>query len=629
MDTDGSSISQSNRRLHGSGMLLYLLPLFELILGAFFLGMLVSHIQQSDLEEQRHNTDVSCMTYTDRIMADLKSGMAITDSLEQIVISEDGRCDKFYKVAKNLTNPSIESIQLAPAGFVSYIYPEASSDLSRIDQLDEEAQGEYARYAKNNDITSLQGPYDLKDGSQGIVARNPIFLERHGRRIFWGFAIVIIRVPDIFSDSLTSLDFFGYQYRLLKTTSPWDPNPVEFYHSEKALVDPVSHWFSLGGDLWELQLMPNSAWAASSLSQVVLWTGFVILSLLAGLTWAVIRLEERRKYLRYLSETDKLTGIYNRSGFDDQLDHHIRRHPDEPCIVAELDIDNFKFINDLYGHPTGDRALQTLVSSLRRFFASDVIIGRNGGDEFCLLLPGETLTSVAEKLRAFCAMPKTFACEDQLHAFTISMGYVEYPTQASNRVVLMRYADAALYEVKLHGKNGCKAYEDGFNAIRTQLGFRLNDTSTNLPSAFIIYRADPTDDELLYANREMLRLTGCDDIQAFFDYTKRSFRNLVAPSEQDSVQTSVWAQVNADCADIDAYVRFSLVRHNGSLVEVLGHGRIVEHSSYGRLFYCSSRMKRSNKSTIRYDVMTGVQRAAIEYTVYSVPALRAPAFSVT
>lgn len=585
MDTDGSSISQSNRRLHASGMLLYLLPLFELILGAFFLGMLVSHIQQSDLEEQRHNTDVSCMTYTDRIMADLKSGMAITDSLEQIVISEDGRCDKFYKVAKNLTNPSIESIQLAPAGFVSYIYPEASSDLSRIDQLDEEAQGEYARYAKNNDITSLQGPYDLKDGSQGIVARNPIFLERHGRRIFWGFAIVIIRVPDIFSDSLTSLDFFGYQYQLLKTTSPWDPNPVEFYHSEKALVDPVSHWFSLGGDLWELQLMPNSAWAASSLSQVVLWTGFVILTLLAGLTWAVIRLEERRKYLRYLSETDKLTGIYNRSGFDDQLDHHIRRHPDEPCIVAELDIDNFKFINDLYGHPTGDRALQTLVSSLRRFFASDVIIGRNGGDEFCLLLPGETLASVAEKLRAFCTMPKTFACEDQLHAFTISMGYVEYPTQASTHVLLMRYADAALYEVKLHGKNGCKAYEDGFNAIRTQLGFRLNDISTNLPSAFIIYRADPTDDELLYANREMLRLTGCDDIQSFFDYTKRSFRNLVAPSEQDSVQTSVWAQVNADCADIDAYVRFSLVRHNDSLVDVLGHGRIVEHSSYGRLFY--------------------------------------------
>ena len=585
MDTDDASISQSNRRPLASGMLLYLLPLFELILGAFFLGMLVSHIQQSDLEEQRHNTDVSCMTYTDRIMADLKSGMAITDSLEQIVISENGRCDKFYKVAKNLTNPSIESIQLAPAGFVSYIYPEAISDLSRIDQLDEEAQGEYARYAKNNDVTSLQGPYDLKDGSQGIVARNPIFLERHGRRIFWGFAIVIIRVPDIFSDSMRSLDFFGYQYRLLKSASPWDPTYVEFYHSEKALVDPVSHWFSLGGDLWELQLMPNSAWAASSLSQVVLWTGFVILTLLAGLTWAVIRLEERRKYLRYLSETDKLTGIYNRSGFDDQLDHHIRQHPDEPCIVAELDIDNFKFINDLYGHPTGDRALQTLVSSLRRFFASDVIIGRNGGDEFCLLLPGETLTSVAEKLRAFCTMPKTFACEDQLHAFTISMGYVEYPAQASNRVLLMRYADAALYEVKLHGKNGCKAYEDGINAIRTQLGFRLNDISTNLPSAFIIYRADPTDDELLYANREMLRLTGCDDIQSFFDYTKRSFRNLVAPSEQDSLQTSVWAQVNADCVDIDAYVRFSLVRHNGSLVEVLGHGRIVEHSSYGRLFY--------------------------------------------
>lgn len=585
MDTDGSSISQSNRQPYTTGMLLYLLPLFELILGAFFLGMLVSHIQQSDLEEQRHSADVSCMTYTDRIMADLKSGMAITDSLEQIVISADGRCDKFYQVAKNLSNPSIESIQLAPAGYVSYIYPEASSDLSRIEQLDEEAQGEYARYAKKNDVTSLQGPYDLKDGSQGIVARNPIFLEKHGRKVFWGFAIVIIRVPDIFSDSLRSLDFFGYQYRLLKTASPWDPSYVEFYRSEKALVDPISHWFSLGGDLWELQLMPDSAWAASSLSQVVLWTGFAILALLAGLTYAVIRLEERRKYLRFLSETDKLTGIYNRSGFDDQLDYHLRRHPDQPCIVAELDIDNFKFINDLYGHPTGDRALQTLAASLRRFFASDVVIGRNGGDEFCLLLPGETRESVAEKLRSFCAVPKTFVHDDELHAFTISMGYAEYPVQSSTREGLMRYADAALYEVKLHGKNGCQAYEDGFNAIRTQLGFRLNDISMNLPGAFIIYRADPADDELLYANCEMLRLTGCNDMPAFFDYTKRSFRNLVAPAEQDSVQTSVWAQVNADCADINAYVRFSLVRHDGSQVQVLAHGRIVEHSSYGRLFY--------------------------------------------
>lgn len=585
MDTDGSSISQSNRQPYTTGMLLYLLPLFELILGAFFLGMLVSHIQQSDLDEQRHSADVSCMTYTDRIMADLKSGMAITDSLEQIVISGDGRCDKFYQVAKNLSNPSIESIQLAPAGYVSYIYPEASSDLSRIEQLDEEAQGEYARYAKKNDVTSLQGPYDLKDGSQGIVARNPIFLEKHGRKVFWGFAIVIIRVPDIFSDSLRSLDFFGYQYRLLKTASPWDPTYIEFYRSEKALADPISHWFSLGGDLWELQLMPDSAWAASSLSQVVLWTGFAILALLAGLTYAVIRLEERRKYLRFLSETDKLTGIYNRSGFDDQLDYHLRRHPDQPCIVAELDIDNFKFINDLYGHPTGDRALQTLAASLRRFFASDVVIGRNGGDEFCLLLPGETRESVAEKLRSFCAVPKTFVHDDEPHALTISMGYAEYPTQTSTREGLMRYADAALYEVKLHGKNGCQAYEDGFNAIRTQLGFRLNDISMNLPGAFIIYRADPADDELLYANCEMLRLTGCNDMPAFFDYTKRSFRNLVAPAEQDSVQTSVWAQVNADCADINAYVRFSLVRHDGSQVQVLAHGRIVEHSSYGRLFY--------------------------------------------
>lgn len=61
----------------------------------------------------------------------------------------------------------------------------------------------------------------------------------------------------------------------------------------------------------------------------------------------------------------------------------------------------------------------------------------------------------------------------------------------------MRCADAALYEVKLHGKNGCMAYREGLQSgVRKQLGFALKDISEHLPGAFIIYRADKENDEL-------------------------------------------------------------------------------------------------------------------------------------
>ena len=78
----------------------------------------------------------------------------------------------------------------------------------------------------------------------------------------------------------------------------------------------------------------------------------------------------------------------------------------------------------------------------------------------------------------------------------------------------MRCADAALYEIKLHGKNGCMAYREGLELrARKQLGFAFRDISEHLPGAFIIYRANKEDDELFYANQEFLHMTGYKDME--------------------------------------------------------------------------------------------------------------------
>lgn len=70
--------------------------------------------------------------------------------------------------------------------------------------------------------------------------------------------------------------------------------------------------------------------------------------------------------------------------------------------------------------------------------------------------------------------------------------------------------------------------------IRTPLGFALSDISENLPGAFIIYKADKKDDSILFANKEMLNLTGCSNFDELIDYTGRSFRNII--KEDDAKQ---------------------------------------------------------------------------------------------
>lgn len=154
-------------------------------------------------------------------------------------------------------------------------------------------------------------------------------------------------------------------------------------------------------------------------------------------------------------------------------------------------------------------------------FDKNVLLGRNGGDEFCIFLPDCTCADVKEKLEEFTKLKRSFKYDGEEHQFTISVGYAEYPVHADKPSKLMRCADTALYEVKLRGKNGCMAYKNGLRMeIRTQLGFALKDVSENLPGAFIIYKADKNDDEILFANREFIRFAGCKNMDELLEYTK-------------------------------------------------------------------------------------------------------------
>ena len=177
---------------------------------------------------------------------------------------------------------------------------------------------------------------------------------------------------------------------------------------------------------------------------------------------AVAAIEAARSYneAREQSIRDSLTGAYNHRYFQEVLQREIGRAErlGRPLTVLMLDIDEFKSINDRFGHPVGDAILQGIVAEIRNEVRNDMdLLARYGGDEFALVLPETPLTEgiiVAERVRRRVD-ERLFRMPDshQVLRATVSIGLATYPDDSGDKKDLVEKADAALYRAKHAGKN--------------------------------------------------------------------------------------------------------------------------------------------------------------------------------
>lgn len=574
----------NSRKNHNKKLML---PVLVFLVGCMVLTVVLYHSYRSNYKQVRNVTVLNATTYAERLQNDMNRGVAITDTLEEIAISENGKIDNFQKVARNLMSDYIQSIQIAPDGVVTDIYPETGNEAGKIDLIHDESRGEICRYGRDKNIVTMQGPFDLKQGGQGIAIRNPVYLEgADGSPVFWGFTIVIIRVPEIFTESIQSLTKFGYDYSLIKTVSPLSDDTEIVSSSSNIMKNPITFEFEFGGCLFDFEVMPADGWSHGWNVFPQLFLGICVILLLTGLTVGILVIERHRDTLKKMAITDPLTGLLNRKGFDEQLKKVMQGDLHIHCVGIQMDIDDFKFINDMYGHVVGDAALKSLAQDMQSYFNDNSILCRNGGDEFSVILVDTTEEEARKKIEHFTLQPRHITYNGEEHPFYISLGYAEYPKDCEDVSELIRCADMALYAVKLHGKHNCSPYRGDYKIQhRSQLGFALQDVSKNLPGAFLIYIADPENDDILFANRELIELAGCRDFDDFLDYTDRRFRNLIHPDERDSVETSIWEQIDAKTSGNNDYVRFHFAKKDGTYIPVLDHGRIVENRYYGNVFY--------------------------------------------
>lgn len=566
-----------------------LLPLCVLLAGCFILHVAVFKYNAMYTEHIRTKARLNAVTYAERMTEELNGGVGITKTLKYILIGDSGRQVKLENVVEDLLPDYVQSVQLAPDGVVTDIYPKEGNESGKIDLIHDKERGPIAKYGRDNNMVIMQGPFQLNQGGTGIAIRNPVYmLNNDGEKYFWGFTIVIIKTQDIFNDSISALADFGYDYVLSKTESPFTSEYKVVAGSQTKLEDPVSYTFELGGCLWKLDVMPENGWSDSGKTRYIILYGAIAIALVEVLVFIVLRMEKQGRMFRKLSITDSLTGLLNRNGFNERVDAYLNSGGAKKCVAILFDIDNFKFINDIYEHATGDIVLCQIATDMKKTFADNAIIGRNGGDEFCLLLKDCDEEAVKQQIEAFTMAYRSFEHKGEAHKFSISLGYVEYPTYAQKGSELLRYADMALYEVKLRGKHGCLPYRASYRSSdskRSQLGFKLNDISKNLPGAFFIYKADKADERILFANHEMLKLTGCDSFDEFTTYTDGRFEGLVHPDDYNRVEEEISRQISVDENRVNDYVKYRLMLRNGGYRNVLDYGRIINNENYGQIFY--------------------------------------------
>lgn len=160
------------------------------------------------------------------------------------------------------------------------------------------------------------------------------------------------------------------------------------------------------------------------------------------------------KNARQASETDGLTGLYNRTGFETKAEETQRVHPNRGAMIM-IDVDNFKSINDNLGHPEGDKVLKIIGEAIRSQFRENDIVGRLGGDEFAIYMKNRILfEELEEKVQEMMTAVKHSLVDywDE-HQVSISVGAACVQDRDARYADLYKYADMALYEAKKGGKN--------------------------------------------------------------------------------------------------------------------------------------------------------------------------------
>lgn len=306
-----------------------------------------------------------------------------------------------------------------------------------------------------------------QSNQQGLLVVFPVFADDN--IALKGILIGVIRINDYFKELTHRLDKDSkFPIRFLGISSDGDTKFM--YESEQwQSTDDVvkTHSIKLFNRELTVEYKLNLAMTMENKSAIIfiLLVGTFIAYLLSSIVYILRtqnrhiaqQLEYKTAELKYLVEHDSLTDLLNRRAFNELLHEHIRKK--HAFALVSFDIDNFKYINDTFGHPAGDSVLQHLALCIDQLTIEDCDAFRVGGDEFCLMVSRISASKLKYALEGLQQKIADYPClfYKEKIPYTISIGAAFWDNQGDE--MLIQQADSALYESKESGRNCITLYQ--------------------------------------------------------------------------------------------------------------------------------------------------------------------------
>ncbi len=447
------TISKNRNKLKAGGVFLACLLVSVFLLQ--FVNNYYIHKRKANARNVGESVGSSIISY-------LYDGVYCVDILDILCRDGEPDMDKIDLVADNFLKDSDDIIELVTVyknGSVLSTYPKERYS-QYLENLFEEKGPlhDVAAYAGRNKRKVISNSFRLLSGETVFAIIQPIYdvsASSDGEDIApSGFAMALLNADRIMKLSgVEKLKDQGYNYRIYKVNPATSIKENLSSFGEHYLYDPLMiNWETPGGEYWHLLVSLNGGWTSTAERATFIFILLLISFLISLALYLIIKLKSSEEELKALSYSDSLTNVRNTRAYTDALEE-LKESKEEYGIIF-IDVNDFKQINDTYGHRTGDEILSITAKRIGNSIREADELFRIGGDEFAVIIHGGHEGIFYEEImaRMKSAMNRKIAAHESVLEVSISCGFARYPVDGADYQAVVQAADKEMYRDKAEFK---------------------------------------------------------------------------------------------------------------------------------------------------------------------------------
>lgn len=410
---------------------------------------------EKEVQRNKYFASQKINDISQKLVEELNKSLEYVEILEIITKGnpDDIETIKTYSEMILKKHDIIQNVAIAPDGVIKSIYPtEPNLEAIGHDLMKDPQRYPFIKKAIEEKTSIMQGPVEAIQGGVLIFNRKAIFIQENNTERFWGICAVSIDFEKLVTYCGIDEDNEDY-YLALKVPKTDGYNDFIWGNTECLAKESLIHTISFGDQTWEFLIYPRLDWKITSDN----WFGleaidslYVLLSLVlfGFIVWHLNRYSQNA----IESQTDIMTGALNKNTFNKRVIKRLKNNKKVKVIII-IDVDNFKSINDTYGHLTGDSVITELTKRLKRALRKHDLLSRWGGDEFVIYIHNLSDKTEIKQIinKIYHKVEQPFEINGMLLNVGISLGYALYPDNGVTYDELYKKADTMMYTNK-HAK---------------------------------------------------------------------------------------------------------------------------------------------------------------------------------